>query len=1346
MKKIMFLMALISVISNAEITVNSSQDTRNISKRINSIDDMTVNGDGAYKNGGDPKDMDYTKFLNGYSVDGDGFVSIDDDVLIFENNHVIDLNGEYNSGIMVKNNGSAGNSGIINIYGKGGIGLFTGDGTGTLVNRQTGIINVSNSGIGIASAGWPYNNFIGSIRNDGTITIDGAGTGIRISGAIDRDGGTAENNGKIELNGGGDSIGVYVGEYNTFINNGEISGTTIGTEKTTLISAVNQGQIINSADGILRGMNNAVGIEVSNAYNSNKSKVINDGYILTENGDGIFVIGADVVNNGIISSGTVGIRSTKYSGEVPASIVLNNGIIQVQENGTGIYGVASTVENNGIIEINGNNTTGIRIRGYLDEANATLINNADITADQNKQNVILLKAVGSGVTGEGNADLYNNANLTAEGEDSVAIYSQNAANVHNRGNITVNNGTGIMLQNSSLNEGDNIGTITVRGFGTGISADSVNSNIVNNGTINLEGNGTGIYITSGNIGENKNSINLNGAGGTGVHIYRAGTAFVNFGSVVSSGGPDNTGIRSEEGNLQNLGDITIYNGTGIESTGSYTINAGTINNKGPESKGISSYSSRIDNTGRIAGDGTGIDMKDNSILLNDGVIEAFGTGTGVISTGSFILNSKGGIISSEYNSGISAFDSSVENYGIIKSMDSSGIISNFSSVINKELINSVNGTGIESSNSYVLNEGTVISGNKGIYADNNTGTINTGVINSAAGVEITAGSNEYSGHFLNTGEINGLDYAIKFNNGDNVLELNNGSKISGKIQGSEGDNTVIVSGNVELDELTDFSKLVVMGDTALNGNIYLKPTNNENYYTAAFSSPKDFTDISNEASLGNLVLTGTINVGVDYDGITDETSKTGKIIADSINVQNGDLVLSNGGKTAKSITEESGLTNTGDQIRVKSIVISSKQQAVDPEFQFSTSEDMKAGEDWISETVSRIENGVTVLDELYTNVKVPVPPVEPDLNPIDENTDTDSSGGGSPAEPAEDNGKAIPSDNENTSGDSEIVVDPIYPAEKNTNSDDSKKPAAAVKINYVPRNRADLDNMNKITSISEKILDTEVDFMKPRETITSLEYIGTKGNTDFNQNSMHNYNYDTDADGISGSIVHKLNDNISAGITIGYIDNDVRYSNNDTEEINSANINIFGKYQAGNFSFDAHAGYGHNGHKQKIDWLGAGIQEGRYDSNVVKTGISFGYNQKLYNDSIILRPDFGVEYTSVYEGTIKTENMSDISSVKGDGLSGKIGLNLMNTTGKLRWNAGIGYERSFTDTYHKERNMVNNYKMAKLDYGQDNWSANIDLNYGLTDKIIIKSGYEYENNENYENHNFKAGISYILDK
>ena len=60
--------------------------------------------------------------------------------------------------------------------------------------------------------------------------------------------------------------------------------------------------------------------------------------------------------------------------------------------------------------------------------------------------------------------------------------------------------------------------------------------------------------------------------------------------------------------------------------------------------------------------------------------------------------------------------------------------------------------------------------------------------------------------------------------------------------------------------------------------------------------------------------------------------------------------------------------------------------------------------------------------------------------------------------------------------------------------------------------------------------------------------------------------------------------------------------------------------------------------------------------------------------------------------------------------------------------------------------MVNGYTMAALDYGQNNLSGNIDINYEMTDKVTFKAGYEYENNENYENHNFKAGISYTLDK
>ena len=68
MKKIMFLMALISIVSSAEISVINSGNTKNISVNSTSTDNMRVSGDGAYNSGGNPDYMDPAKFLNGYSI------------------------------------------------------------------------------------------------------------------------------------------------------------------------------------------------------------------------------------------------------------------------------------------------------------------------------------------------------------------------------------------------------------------------------------------------------------------------------------------------------------------------------------------------------------------------------------------------------------------------------------------------------------------------------------------------------------------------------------------------------------------------------------------------------------------------------------------------------------------------------------------------------------------------------------------------------------------------------------------------------------------------------------------------------------------------------------------------------------------------------------------------------------------------------------------------------------------------------------------------------------------------------------------------------------------------------
>ena len=86
--------------------------------------------------------------------------------------------------------------------------------------------------------------------------------------------------------------------------------------------------------------------------------------------------------------------------------------------------------------------------------------------------------------------------------------------------------------------------------------------------------------------------------------------------------------------------------------------------------------------------------------------------------------------------------------------------------------------------------------------------------------------------------------------------------------------------------------------------------------------------------------------------------------------------------------------------------------------------------------------------------------------------------------------------------------------------------------------------------------------------------------------------------------------------------------------------------------------------------------------------------------------------------------MDNIESTSGKGFVGKAGVDIGNAEGKLRWNAGVGYKQNFTDTFHETRDMSNDYK--------------------ITEKFSVKAGYEYEKNDNFENHNVKAGFSFIL--
>ncbi len=187
-------------------------------------------------------------------------------------------------------------------------------------------------------------------------------------------------------------------------------------------------------------------------------------------------------------------------------------------------------------------------------------------------------------------------------------------------------------------------------------------------------------------------------------------------------------------------------------------------------------------------------------------------------------------------------------------------------------------------------------------------------------------------------------------------------------------------------------------------------------------------------------------------------------------------------------------------------------------------------------------------------------------------------------------------------------------------------------------------------------------------------------------------------------------------------------------------MNLFGRYTVGNWNIDGHFDYGYNEHHLNTDWLGLGKVTGEYQSKIFKTGVAVGYTNHLADGDIQLTPRIGLDYVSVSEGTIATPGMSDIQSVHSNGFVGKVGLDVGNTSGKLLWNAGLGYEHNFADTFHGARKMSNRYTMEQLHYGKDNLYAHMDIGYQLTKHVMVKAGYEYTDNKNFKNNVVKLQL------
>lgn len=801
----------------------------------------------------------------------------------------------------------------------------------------------------------------------------------------------------------------------------------------------------------------------------------------------------------------------------------------------------------------------------------------------------------------------------------------------------------------------------------------------------LTGNDYGIVMVNNSDVTNNSAISADTSG-----IFSNGSNLTNNASIISQ----QHGIEASDSVVINNTTGTITGETGFLLINSGLKNYGNIIvlNGG---MGVNASETSVENYGDISGDAHGFVINqtvgNTKTFYNEGIVNVTGIALNIINYTDAVNNGR----LYGQNTGLYSLNNTFLNdsSGEIKS-DNMGANIAFSNLVNKGSIQG-NKIGIYSEKSSIINENYIQSPLTGVVSNDGVYFENKGKIESLdTGVKITSGSNQYSGHFKNSGIIDSSNNAVLFNGADNVLELSGGSDIKGKIDGGSGENILIVNGNISLNnsEVNNFNKLIVSGDTVIDGVINLNPSVNNDYYTQSFSNVKDLSQISSETHVGKLTVKGTVNIGVDYDNISSETDKTGKIITNSLTMLNGGkVVLINKGGTTDNLITEAQKSGEKDRISIKSIIISNKQQAVNPDFKFSVSSELETLDGWKRDTVSRIENGVTVMDEIYTKEsKSSDPPTnqpDPDVKPGQEYG----------------------------------------------------------KINSVPRNRVDLDNLNKLDNYVKRVMQTGTADMKPGDHKFSLEYSGTKFNSEFNAKNNYNYDYDVNSNGIAGSFIYKQSENLYAGFALSYSNNDVKYENNDSEDIESVNAGIFGKYTKNNWDLGARLGYGHNYHETAFDWMGLGTADSYYDSNVFKAGFDAVYNKTIFEDRLNLRPGIGIDYTRVYEGKIRTDGMSDISSASGEGFTGILGIGIGNSQNNtLKWNAGINYSYNFTDTFHEERNMSNGYKMEKLHYARDSFDAYIDFDVKVSEKFSIQAGYTYEYNENYENHNIKTGISYIL--
>ncbi len=664
---------------------------------------------------------------------------------------IINLTNAVNSvGISVKNARAYNDTGAVIKAGEKGIGIY---GEGTSVTdltelRNDGIISVEyNGSAGIYGKGASY------IENRGVITSGSTGTG-NIGIYEGKNPGlsvitTIINNSSIAL--GDNGVGIYA-ENSDITNNGSITTGSSPALAGTAAGIYGKDSIITN-NGDVSIKDNGI------AFVANNTTVnLNSGNIDDTRGSLVYAENGSVINYSL---------GNRITGKNPY-IYLNNSIInfnspaiiEVSDNGTGIFAQGALAGINGNVSLNiANNATGIYLQNAGLYTNNNVINlNGQKARGVAAENTDTANAGDININGEGGTGIYsvltvsgavnsvdNTGKINVSGENSKGIYAVGEdSSLGVLGQITVNN-TGEINLGSSLDinkaktgiYGDkaviinNAGEISGASGVIGIYSDGAAA--VQSGKIRLGDASTGIYSSGGTIDIAAGSeISVGNNNATGVYAVN-GTAVTNNSSNVNAGENSITFYIQDSGSkLTNFSDLNVNkSSTVFYLKDSEADNLGNITANGEEAVIFYGLNSKIKNSGILDAQGnsgvTAIYSKNSAVLntgdiilgdsiIRDALIPANNTySVGIYGDNSIIENSAGSKITAGENGvGIYSKNNSTAavNYGIIESSKSGAI-------------------GMFAENGTIQNDGAIIlGGNKSIGMAGRIGAvlINNGVI------------------------------------------------------------------------------------------------------------------------------------------------------------------------------------------------------------------------------------------------------------------------------------------------------------------------------------------------------------------------------------------------------------------------------------------------------------------------------------------------------------------------------------------------------------------------------------------------------------------------------------------